>query len=197
MLCSKNATKGEIMSFCNLFNSFGNGCGCNSCNNSCNRCNRCNGYYRQYIPTNTIPRPPILPPVIEPISNIGTYNTAAGSIAIGATLPLGTQYISNGTNAIYNPGANSITLSDGIYRVSYNASATGTVGTASLALYNSGSYLPPSTSIASVTVDTDVVPLGSSVVVDARNTPVTVTLVNNGDTDMTFNNVNLTATQIR
>jgi hypothetical protein len=88
-------------------------------------------------------------------------------------------------------------LFDGIYRVSYNASATGSVGTASLALYSSGSFLPPSTSIASITTATDVVPLGSTVVVDARISPVTLTLVNNGDTDMTFNNVNLTASQIR
>ena len=181
------------MCFCNLFNTFSNSCCQNSCtcrNNCCN--NRCG-----QIPTNTIPRPPFIPPIIPTISNLGIYNTTSGSIASGDVVPLGTQYTSTGTNATYNPTSSVITLTNGIYRISYTASATGEVGTASLALSNNGTILPQSTSTASIDVATDIIPLTSTIIVDAQTTPVTLTLINDGTTAMTFNDVSVSVSQIR
>ena len=181
------------MSFCNLFNTFGNSCCNNPCQNSCNTC--CNNWNRIY--TNTIPRPPIIPTPPPAVSAIGTFNATTGTIASGDTLPLGNQYYVTGANATYTPLSDEILLTNGIYRVSYNASATGETGTASLALYNNGTILPQSVSSASIATATDLVPLDSSIIIDARTTPVVLTLVNNGTTDMTFNNVNISATQVR
>lgn len=181
------------MSFCNLFNTFGN-CYCNNpCQNRCNSC--CNNYNRIF--TNTIPRPPIIPTPPPPISSIGTLNLTTGAIASGATLPLGNQYFITGTNATYVPLEDEIILTDGIYRISYNASATGEIGTASLAIYSNGTFLPQSVSSATLAAETDLVTLASSIIIDARNTPVTLTLENNGTTDMTFNSLNVTVTQVR
>lgn len=166
---------------------------CNSCNRCCNQNCCCN---RNYTPINTLPRPPIppIPPVILP-AVIGTYNASAGIIATGATLPLGTQYYTAGSGATYQ-APNAVTLTDGIYRVSYGADATGTAGIASLSLASGGGALAQSTSTATLAADTDIARLGSTIVVDAQTTPVTLTLVNSGTTDMTFNNITLTATEI-
>lgn len=198
MLCSICTTKGENMSFCNLFNT-GNGCGCGStCRpNYCGCGNTCPYRWRYAtIPTNTIPRPPIIPPPIPILSSLGTYNATSGEIAAGGIVPLGTQYTQSDTDITYS-GGNTITLSDGVYRVSYSASATGTVGTASLTLNSSGSPLPQSTSTASLEDATDIRALGSSIIVDAQTTPITLTLNNSGTTAMTYNNISLNATQIR
>ena len=185
------------MSFCNLFN-IGNGCGCcNTCRpNPCGCSNTCSCNRRfATIPTNTIPRPPIIPPPILPLSSFGTYNATSGEIASGGIIPLGTQYTPTDADIIYS-GGNTITLSNGIYRVSYSASATGTVGTASLTLNSSGSPLPQSTSTASLEAATDIRALGSSIIVNAQTTPVTLTLNNSGTTNMTYNNIGLNITEI-
>ncbi len=166
---------------------------CNSCNRCCTQNCCCN---RNYTPINTLPRPPLppIPPVILP-AVIGTYNATSGVVAAGAIVPLGTQYYTAGSGATYTP-PNTITLTGGIYRVSYGADATGTVGTASLSLASSGGILPQSTSTTTLATETDVARLGSTIVVDAQTTPVTLTLVNSGTTDTTFNNITLTATEI-
>ena len=166
---------------------------CNNCNRCCNQNCCCNRIYRSI---NTLPRPPIppIPPVILP-AVIGTYNASAGIVTAGATLPLGTQYYTTSSDATYVP-PDTITLTDGIYRISYGADATGTVGTASLSLAYNGGILAQSTSTSSLAAATDIIRLGSTIVIDARNVPTTLTLVNSGTTDMTFNNITLTATEI-
>lgn len=192
MLCSICTTKGENMSFCNLFNTFGNSCGCNNCG-----CNSCNSCCCRRISTNTIPRPPIIPTPPPTISSIGTYNATTGEIDTGGILPLGTQYIQTGTGATYSVADNSITLSGGVYRVSYNTSATGIEGTAFLTLYGNGSPLPQSTSTTSLAAATDIGLLQSTIIIDAQTTPVTLTLVNTGEATTIFNNLAVAVTQIR
>ena len=179
------------MIFCNLFNTFGDSCGCNSCTNQCNRC-CCNR-----ISINTIPRPPFIPTPPPTISSLGTFNATTGEVTASSVLPLGTQYLQTGAGATFNPTDNSITLSNGIYRVSYNTQATGVEGTTSLTLYSNGSPLPQSTSTTTLSAATDISTLQSTIIVDARTTPVTLTLVNSGGATTTFNNVGISVSQIR
>ncbi len=179
-----------------FFNSCNNNYSCGCSNNLFRRNSCCGGYnYIVNIPTNTLPRPPIVTPIV---STIGTYNATTGTLATGATLPLGTSYIQTGTGAAVDTATNSISLSNGLYRVSYGASATGADDTAILSLAASGTTLPQSTASADVTAADDIARLSSSVLVDARTSPVTLTLVNgSAGSGLTFNNVTLTATQVR
>jgi hypothetical protein len=87
-------------------------------------------------------------------------------------------------------------LSDGIYRVSYGVDATGTTGIASIALANNGSTIPQSISNTTLTAETDVARLSSTIIVDAQAMPITLSLVNSGTTTTTYNNTTLNASEI-